>query len=115
LEFRVYAGQTVLPPFSLPRLQKVEPAAPEDSQTRLKAELQTEDSPTRLKAILRTHDERTAPPPDGAWFNIAWVRVTLARLTIRTVMVVNACSAIVYVRCRMVSVGDDCYPVLNQA
>lgn len=49
-----------------------------------------------------------------AWFNIAWVRATLVRLTIRNVMAVNSCSAIVYVRCHVVSAGDDCYPVLNQ-
>jgi hypothetical protein len=41
LEFRLQADQTVRPSFSLGRLQSTEPAAPQDFQIRLKAELRT--------------------------------------------------------------------------
>jgi hypothetical protein len=41
LEFRVYAGQTVRMALEILRLRDTEPAAPEDSHTRLKAELPT--------------------------------------------------------------------------
>jgi benzoyl-CoA reductase/2-hydroxyglutaryl-CoA dehydratase subunit BcrC/BadD/HgdB len=58
LEFRLQAGQTVRPSFSLGRLRSVEPAAPEDSQTRLKAELRTGE-------ISRATTER--PPGKLAW------------------------------------------------